>query len=274
MCAHPCPFDWNIEFSKTIEIHGATMADFANQLNVAVDKETKGRVKMAFLFQCIPDSFTKVPEKSPFARQMDTLIQRYAEVTAPFIAKGVNEYGTVSVSKEFIANFPIACILARPSSPESDYKETKDGAILTLHHDFQCRAYKISATFLETVKEWQREARIPEGVQPVPYLFAILSGMRKEFVTLPDPAKDIVVDSIIDGVTLYIPEESVVLAIEGKSKHEEMTKTMTDRGFLAVPDQDVSGVNTQDAQQAVPSDGHKPSSRASSPGSTAPADEH
>lgn len=211
------------------------MADFAQKLNDAVRKETNGRIKKTFFFENKPNSFTKVPENSVFAPQMDTLIKKYGEVTAPFIAKGVHEYGTTPVSSEFPANFPIACVLARPSSPESNYEETQDGAILTLHHDFQCRAYKINAKFLETVKEWQREDRIPEGEEPVPYLFAQLSGMMHEFVTLPDPAKDIVVDSIIAGVTLYIPEDRVVLAIETKNKHEEMTKNMQERLFLERP---------------------------------------
>lgn len=232
--AHPCPFDWNIEFSKPVEIRGATMADFARKLNEAVSKETNGKIKTTLVFESKPDSFTKVPENSAFARQMDTLIKRYGEVTAPLIAAGVEEYGTCPEDEQFPANFPIACILATTSSSGNNYEETKDGAILTLHHDFQCRAYRLSAQFIETVKEWQREDRIPEGAQPVPYLFATLSGMRNEFVTLPDPAKDFVTKSIMDGVTLYIPEERVVLAIETKSKHDEMTQIMEERHFLEI----------------------------------------
>ena len=232
------------------------MADFAQKLNEAVRKETNGRIKKTFVFESMRNSFTKVPENSVFAPQMDTLIKRYGEVTAPLVVKGVNEYGTCPVSSEFPANFPIACILARESSEESSYKETKDGAILTLHHDFQCRAYKISAKFLETVEEWRREDRIPDGVQPVSYLFASLSGMKKEFVTLPDPAKDFVVMSIIDGVTLYISEERVVLAIETKTKHEEMTKTMQEKHFLEIPSAEDSDMNKQSPNKTRHSNRH------------------
>jgi hypothetical protein len=243
--AHPCPFDWNIEFSKPVAIHGTTMADFAQKLNEAVNKETNGRVKTTFIFISKPDSFAKVPENSPFARQMDTLIQRYAEITAQ---KPNSAYGTAPEDVEFPANVPIACVLDRTSP---NYKETKEGAILTLgHNDFQCRAYKINSKFLDYVKE-QREDPIPKGVQPVPYLFARISGMMGAFYSLP-----IKEQSIIDGVTLYIPEERVVLVIETKTNHEKMTKIMQEKHLLEIPSPEASDKNKQSPNKTRHSNHH------------------
>ncbi len=88
--AHPCPFDWNIKFSKRTEIRGKNISDFANQFNEAVRVETKGKIKKAIVIKSLPDTFTKVPENSAFSEDMDTLIRRYAQVTAPLIKKGVS----------------------------------------------------------------------------------------------------------------------------------------------------------------------------------------
>jgi len=99
----------------------------------------------------------------------------------------------------------------------------------------ECRAYKVSARFLETVKEWQKEERIPTGEDPAAYVFATCSGMTWAFYTLPDPTKDFVENSILKGVTLYIPAKEVVLAIDTKAKHEEITKTLWERQFLENP---------------------------------------
>jgi hypothetical protein len=39
---------------------------------------------------------------------------------------------------------------------------------------------------------------------------------------------------IVKGVTLYLPDKRVILAIETKDKHEEMTKIMRERKFLEI----------------------------------------
>ncbi len=58
--------------------------------------------------------------------------------------------------------------------------------------------------------------------------------MTWAYHTYPDPEKDPVEHSVLDGVTLYLPEKKVVLAIETKEMHGEMTKVMDERGYLKV----------------------------------------
>ena len=208
---------------------------------------------------------------------MDALFKRYDEVMVPLIKKGFGESAPIAIS--FPAKFPVACLLAAlfdgGCGGETNYKETKEGARVTRRREIlECRSYQVSAKFLETVSEWQRENRIAAGVQPESYIFASFSGMTWAFDTFSDPAQDYVQESFIDGVTQYIPEKKVILAIETKAKHEEMTKVMTERGLLLTPGQGGPGSNKQDAQQAVPTDGLEPSSHGSSADPFAPADAH
>lgn len=274
LSAHPCPFDWNIEFANDTEIKGTSLSDFVAKFNEAVKKETKSGITRAIIYDAKPDSFRKVPEDSPFSKEMDALFQRYIKVMAPLIKKGVGESAPIAIS--FPAKFPVACLLAAEfDGGATNYEETKEGARVTRRREvLECRSYQVSAKFLELVSECQREDRIAAGVQPPSDVFASVSGMTWAFETISDSAQDYVQESFIEGVTLYIPEQRVILAIETKDKHEEMTKVMTERGFLAAPGQGGSGSNKQDAQQAVPSDGQKPSGRAPSDAPTAPADAH
>lgn len=36
LAAHPCPYDWNIEFAANVEIKGTTLSDFVVKFNEAV----------------------------------------------------------------------------------------------------------------------------------------------------------------------------------------------------------------------------------------------
>ena len=81
----------------------------------------------------------------------------------------------------------------------------------------------------------QRGEQIPEGGDPVSLFFAGFSEMIWAFHTIPDPAKDSVEVPILAGVTLYLPEKRVILAIETKGKHEEITKSMKERHYLENP---------------------------------------
>lgn len=233
--AHPCPFDWNIEFSEAVKVSGKNIKDFADHFNEAVSKQTKGKVLKGIIYAVKPDSFTKVPADSPFAKEMDVLIHRYSEVTAPLIEKGVFEYGGAPMDKDFAANFPVACILSSPNVGAVNYEETKDGLKITIHRELECRAYHVSPKFLEIAKDYQRGEQIPAGGDYVSYFFARFSMMMWEFHTIPDPAKDAVEEPILSGVTLYLPEKRVILAIETKEKHEETTKSMQERGYLESP---------------------------------------
>jgi hypothetical protein len=233
--AHPCPFDWNIEFSEGVNISGENIEDFANKFNEAVSKQTKEKIPKAIIYTVKPDSFAKVPVSSPFASEMDTLIKRYSEVTAPLIKKGVFEYGGAPKRIEFPANFPVACILSSPNTGAVNYEETKDGLKITIHRELECRAYHVSPKFLEVAKDMQSRWQIPAGSDHVSYFFARMSEMMWAFHTMPDPDKDAVEEPILSGVTLYIPEKRVILAIETKEKHEEIIKNMLERGYLESP---------------------------------------
>lgn len=233
--AHPCPFDWNIEFSEGVNISGKNLEDFAKKFNEAVGKQTKGKIPKAIIYTVKPDSFAKVPASSPFASEMETLMKRYSEVTAPLIKKGVFEYGGAPKEINFPANFPVACILSSPNSGAVNYEETKDGLKITIHRELECRAYNVSPKFLEIAKDYQRGEKIPAGGDHVSYFFARFSMMMWAFHTMPDPAKEAVEEPILSGVTLYLPEKRVILAIETKEKHEEILKSMQERGYLEIP---------------------------------------
>lgn len=43
VAAHPCPYDWNIEFAADAEIKGATLSDFVVKFNEAVKKGNQRR---------------------------------------------------------------------------------------------------------------------------------------------------------------------------------------------------------------------------------------
>ena len=233
--AHPCPFDWNVEFSEEVNISAKSIKDFTDQFNEAVSKQTKGKIPKAIIYAVKPDSFTKVPADSPFAKEMDALIQRYSEVTAPLIEKGVFEYGGAPKKIEFPANFPVACILSSPNTGAVNYEETKDGLKITIHRELECRAYHVSPKFLEVAKDMKSRYQIPAGGDYVSYFFARMSEMMWAFHTMPDPAKDAVEEPILTGVTLYLPEKRVILSIETKEKHDETIKSMQERGYLESP---------------------------------------
>lgn len=238
---HPCPFEWNIEFPAPVKITGKNIEDFANRFNDAVRKQTKDKIPKAIIYEEKPDSATKIPGDSPFAKEMDMLIQRYSEVTSPLIKKGVHEYGGGTMEIEFPANFPVACLLLTAGSGAITYDETKEGLKITIHRELECRAYHVSSGFLEIVKEYETEKRIPEGKDPVSYVFATHSGMMWALHNLPDPAKEYVEEPILSGVTLYLPGRKVVLAIETKDKHEEITKSMRESHYLESTNEEKSG---------------------------------
>jgi len=244
LIAHPCPFDWNIEFASDTEIKGTSLSDFVAKFNEAVTKETKSGIARAIIYDAKPDTFRKVPEDSPFSEEMDALFQRYVKVMEPLMKKGLGESAPIAIS--FPAKFPVACLLIAQFSEgyggATNYEETKEGARVTRRREIlECRSYQVSAKFLGTVSEYQREDRIAAGVDPVSYVFASFSGMTWAFDIYSESAQDYVQESFMDGVTLYIPEKEVMLAIETKDKHEEMTKVMTERFLLSAPDQDGSG---------------------------------
>lgn len=256
--AHPCPFDWNVEFTKKVNVAANSIKDFADQFNDAVSKQTKGKVPQAIIYAAKPDSLTKVPADSPFAKEMDALIQRYSEVTAPLIEKGVSEYGGAPMTMAFPANFPVACILSSPNRGAVNYEETKEGLKITIHRKLECRAYHVSPKFLEIAKDMKSRHQIPAGGDYVSFFFARFSEMMWAFHTMPDPDKDAVEESILTAVTRYLPEKGVILAIETKEKHEETIKSMQERGYLESP------IPKGTAQVQAPSATEEPSKKTSS----------
>ena len=233
--AHPCPFDWNIGFGNDTEINGDSLSDFVAKFNEAAKKETKGKITKAIIYDQKPDTFRKVPEDSPFSTEMDSLFRRYVEVTAPLIKKGLHDYGTAPIAVTFPAKFPVACLLAAEfDGGATNYEEMKEGARVTRRREvLECRAYNVTVSFLEAAQEWQREDRIPAGIEAVPYLFARYSEMTWSFY-IPDVEQEPDGIPIVKGVTLYLPDKRVVLAIETKDKHNEMTKIMSERQFLEI----------------------------------------
>jgi hypothetical protein len=255
LIAHPCPFDWNIAFASDTEIKGTSLSDFVAKFNEAVTKETKSGITRAIIYDTKPDTFRKIPEDSPYSKEMDALFQRYVKVMKPLMKKGLGESAPIAIS--FLAKFPVACLLAAQFSGGyggvTNYEETKEGARVTRRREIlECRAYQVSAKFLETVSEYQREDRIEAGVEPASYVFASFSGMTWAFDIYSESAQDYVQESFLDGVTLYIPEKKVVLAIETKEKHEEISKVMTERGLLVNSGQGGCDPNKQEAQQDAP----------------------
>ncbi len=69
--------------------------------------------------------------------------------------------------------------------------------------------------------------------------------MTWAFDIFSEPAQDYVQVSFVEGVTLFIPDKGVILAIETKDKHEDMTKIMADRGLLIFPGQVDADSNKQ-----------------------------
>lgn len=240
--AHPCPHDWNIFFKEETEIQATSLSDFVMKFNEAVSKETEGKIPKAIIYEPKPDTFLKVSADSPFAEDMDVLIQRYIKVTDPLKEKGFREFGTAPMHVSFTAKFHVACFLAMEfGEPFTTYDEIKEGAKVTLcRSELECRSYKVSDKFLDTVAEWEREGHIPAGVKATPYVFARRSQMTWAFYTTPDPKKDNVEHSILEGVTLYLPEKKIMLVIDTKAKHEQITKGMLDRQYIEVtePKQD------------------------------------
>lgn len=249
--AHPCPFAWNITFANDTKIKGASLSDFVAKFNEAVKKETKGGITRAIIYDEKPDTFQRVPDDSPYAKEMDELCKRYVQVMEPLKKKGFGASSPLAI--HFPAEFPVACILLASfdGGAETNYEETKQGARVTRRREkLECHSYAVSAKFLETVGEWKREDRIAAGVPPESYLFATFSEMTWAFDTFSEASQDYVRESFLDGVTLYLPEKKVILAIETKDKHEEMTKVMTERGFLSAPAQKGSPPQKQEAQQS------------------------
>lgn len=227
--AHPCPYDWNIQFSKRTEIRGENLADFVQKLNDAVRKQSNRKVSVAMVLENKPDHFTKVPADSPFEGQMDALIRRYGVITAPLIKIGVFCYGTAPVEMDFPANFPIACLLSALFSDEDGtYLEQKGGARVLIQQRLECRAYKIKPSLLKVAKENEEEGRVPEKVKPVEYTFARYSGMRWQM----DVAGKEGVQSILSGVVCFLPKQKVILAIETKRGHEMIERGMSERGYI------------------------------------------
>lgn len=234
LVAHPCPHDWNIEFAKATEIKGDNLADFVAKFNEAVKNESKDKVKEAIILVPRPTTIRKAPKDSPFSKEMDELIKRHPEVLR---TKGFPEFGSAHMALEFTAKFPVACLLAAEfSGGGMGYEETEAGAVVSdLRADLECRAYEVSDLLLEKAEEWRSEGRILEGAPPLPYMFARFSEMTWAYHTYPDsenPLEDAVEHSVLEGVTLYLPGKKVVLAIETKEKHAEMTKAMGERGYL------------------------------------------
>ena len=234
LVAHPCPHDWNIHFAEDTEINGANLADFVEKFNEAAKAESKGKIGKAIILDLRPTTVSKVPADSPFSGEMDGLIKRHPEVLSK---KGFPEFGSSPITVEFRAKFPVACLLATEfSAGVMGYDETEAGAVVRdPRAELECRAYEVSDLLLEKAEEWRREERIPEGAPPLPYIFAWFSGMTWAYYTYPDPEKDPVEHSVLEGFTLYLPEKKVVFAIETKDMHEEMTKAMRERGYLKAP---------------------------------------
>ena len=256
--AHPCPFDWNIEFLEPVKISGKNLEEFTKRFNEAVGKQTKGKIPKAIVYSVKPDSFTHVPSDSPFVKEMEMLIQRYSEVTAPLIKKGVSEYGGAAMDVDFPASFPVACILASPNVGAVNYEEAKEGLKITIHRELECRAYHVSAKFLEEAKEMQLGEQIPEEGDPVSLFFARFSEMNWAFHTDSEPAQDSVEVPILAGVTAYLPEKRVILVIETRAKHEEITKNMKERRYLENPSPGSSDKNKQPPDQPWGATGDKP----------------
>lgn len=238
LSAHPCLFDWNITFAKNTEINGESLSDFVAKFNEAAKIETKGGIASAIIYDTKPDKLQKVPEDTPFSKEMDGLFRRYVEVIDPLMKNGL--YGSKPIFLSVPANFPVACLLATQfSGGNTTYEELEEGARITrLREVLECRSYEISEKLIEAASDWQQENRIPAGMQPVPYVFASFSGMTWAFDTFSDTANDYVQESFLDGVTLYIPEKKVILAIETRNKHEEIAIKMTERGLIEGPGHD------------------------------------
>jgi hypothetical protein len=249
LIAHPCPFDWNIAFASDTEIKATSLSDFVAKFNEAVAKETKSKITRAIICDAKPDTFRMIPEDSPNSKEMDALFQRYVKVMEPLMKKGLGESSPIEIN--FPAKFPVACLLATHfNGGVTHYEETKEGARVTRRREIlECRAYQVSAKFLETVSEYQREDRIEAGVEPASYVFASFSGMTWAFDIYSESAQDYVQESFLDGVTLYIPEQKVVFAIETKEKHEEISKEMTARGLLVNSSQFGCDPNKQGAHR-------------------------
>ena len=243
--AHPCPFDWNIVFAKDTEIKGENIGDFVAKFNEAVRKETAGKITEAIIYEKGPVKHLKVPEDSRHSGEMDALFKRHTEAMEAMAKKGLGPGAPIEMN--FLAKFPVACTLAAMfDGGATNYQETKEGARI-VRQTLECRAYHLSAKLLERVGEYQREDRIPPGMQPESYIFATFGSMAWAFDTYSESTQDYVQESFLEGVTHYIPEEKVILAIETKEKHEEMTKALTERGYLSPPVPDASPPKSKEA---------------------------
>lgn len=231
-CAHSCPYDWNIRFSKQNTFRATNLVDFAEQFNAAVREETKGAVTNAIVVDLKAATFRRQPEESPFAEQMNDLIQRHFEITAPLIEKGAEGYDLGPVAEVFPSKFPVACILSGIIAAKGmGYNETKDGAIVTRrHHKFECHAYRISNALLELVAERQRAGKIHRDFKPIPVVFAQESGMKWTLM-VPSGPRSASGEFILDAVTDYLPQEKVMLVIETPKGHERLVETLKEKKY-------------------------------------------
>jgi len=249
--AHPCPYDWNIEFSKPTTIEGKNLVKFVEKFNEAARKETNGKIDTAIVLDPDPKPIKKIPGDSPYAKQMDGLIRRYREAIAPLIKKGVSDYGTAPIRIDFPAHFPVACLLlAQFDGP--NYKETQQGAILSLPRaHLQCRAYKLGDAFFSRVEELRDSEIVPEGTDPAAYFFASWNGMQCSFLIHDAPENPHEV-SILEAVTIFLPTERVMLAIETPERHKKMAKTLAKRGYLQGTKPPPPDANTPDPSELDP----------------------
>ncbi len=102
---------------------------------------------------------------------------------------------------------------------------------MTLQRILECRAYKLSDKFLETVADDQRDKRVPAGFEPITYTFARYSGMIWPFYVFDAP-KNGKEESIVEGVTLYLADKKIILVLDTKKSHIALTKSMSSRGYL------------------------------------------
>lgn len=230
--AHPCPYDWNVEFEKTTTIRGESYAEFAKLFNEAVSKETKGVVKKAIVLESKADSLTKVPEDSEFAGQMDVLFRRYKKRTDPLIAKGVWQYGAAPLEIEFPGRFPVACLLSgRFEGRAMRSVEAEEGLMVTIQRRLECRAYRLSESFLRVLEEEKRADVNPAMSEAAQRLFAQYGGVMCEMTVQAGLEKSERV-SILNGVTLHIPERRVMLVLESEIGHERLIRVMGGRGYI------------------------------------------
>lgn len=234
---HGCPYEWNVSLPYGLKFRGTPLTNAIDAINLAVRKTTKNKIPRAVILDPNSHTIAKVTSDSTIASGMDLLIQRYHKEMAPLFAKGFMGHESFRVTDDYPPNMPLACqVESIAVSAGMGYKETKDGLVLIpWWKALECRAYKFKAGYLEPAEGAPRAGQPGSYFSSIRDFFARESGMTR-FVMVPDGPQTVGhgsagSQSVLDAVTLYMPDKKLMLIIETPEGHKKVEENLKKKGL-------------------------------------------